>query len=117
MARLQHRKILSIVLTDRTFERAEHRGREVWAGRCIHCNAHLLVSLEGEPIGDATVEHIVPRTHGGTDDLKNLALACARCNHQKGRRHDLKRRGDEKLEAMITRLRARREERWRDPEP
>lgn len=116
MVKPQQRRILAIVQTDATFERAEHRGREVWAGRCIHCNAHLVVSLEGEPISEATIEHIVPRTHGGTDELRNLALACARCNHQKGRRHDVKRRGDLKLEAMIARLRARRDERWRNPE-
>jgi hypothetical protein len=30
------------------------------------------------------VEHIVPRQHGGTDDHRNLALACHRCNLRKG---------------------------------
>lgn len=26
------------------------------------------------------VEHIIPRSHNGTDDLENLALACRSCN-------------------------------------
>ena len=30
------------------------------------------------------VEHIVPRQHGGSDDRGNLALACQRCNLNKG---------------------------------
>ena len=30
------------------------------------------------------IEHIVSRQHGGTDDSGNLALACQRCNLNKG---------------------------------
>ena len=30
------------------------------------------------------VEHIIPRIHGGTDDLDNLAPACIDCNLHKG---------------------------------
>jgi 5-methylcytosine-specific restriction endonuclease McrA len=30
------------------------------------------------------VEHIVAKQHGGSDDAENLALACHRCNLQKG---------------------------------
>lgn len=30
------------------------------------------------------VEHILPRKHGGGDDLDNLALACIDCNLRKG---------------------------------
>lgn len=30
------------------------------------------------------VEHVLPRKHGGTDDVSNLALACDRCNLHKG---------------------------------
>jgi hypothetical protein len=30
------------------------------------------------------VEHIIPKVHGGSDDLENLALACIDCNLHKG---------------------------------
>ena len=30
------------------------------------------------------IEHIVAKQHGGLDDFSNLALACHRCNDQKG---------------------------------
>ncbi len=108
--------ILGIVATDSTFEKLEVRGSAVWRGKCIHCNAHLTVAADGEPISRATIEHILPRTHGGTGEPRNLALACARCNHQKGARLDGRRRGDPTLEAVLTTLQLRRLARWRDPD-
>jgi 5-methylcytosine-specific restriction endonuclease McrA len=105
--------VLAIVATDSTFERATVRGEECWVGRCIHCNARLTVGDEGETL--ATIEHIVPRTHGGTDDVRNVALACARCNAEKGVRHDPRPRRDPKRLALVSALEARRRERYRDP--
>lgn len=116
MARRTHDLILAIVRTDRTFVRVLVRDREVWGGKCIHCKAHLYVALDGRPVSRATIEHIRPRTQGGTDALENVALACARCNHQKGSRLDRRRAGDPDLEEMIERLTARRLERWREPD-
>jgi len=111
-----HRTVLNIVRTDDTFERVEHRGREVWLGKCLHCNGHLLVSLDGAPISRATVEHIIPRAHGGTDAPENLALACARCNHQKGRRHDVHYDTDPRVRELVEKLLEKRKRRWREPE-
>ncbi len=112
----KRRRILDIVATDATFERTEYRGREVWLGKCLHCNAHLLIGLDGEPISRATIEHIIPQAHGGTDALENLALACARCNQGKGKRHDPHYHRDARAQELVTRLQARRRERWRDPD-
>jgi len=111
----KRRQILEIVATDSTFARTRYRDEEAFIGKCIHCGATLVVSLNGEPVSSATIEHIMPRTHGGTDDLANLALACARCNAQKGVRHDTRRKNDPKLLEIVERLLARRRERWRDP--
>lgn len=113
--RVTRDRILAIVATDSTFERADYGDREVWLGKCLHCNGRLAVELSGQPVSRATIEHILPRAHGGTDDLQNLGLACARCNFQKGVRHDLKRPGDPKLQEIVQRLSARRQARWRDP--
>ncbi|WP_341525881.1 HNH endonuclease signature motif containing protein [Nostoc sp. UHCC 0302] len=33
-----------------------------------------------------TVDHIIPLSLGGTDNLENLALACFHCNHRKTNR-------------------------------
>ncbi|HEX8791151.1 MAG TPA: HNH endonuclease signature motif containing protein [Polyangiaceae bacterium] len=108
------RLLLAIVATDSTFERKMVRGEPAWVGKCIHCNAKLVVSIDGQADGAATIEHIVPRTHGGGDDLANLAIACPRCNALKGKRLDHRRRTDPTLTQVIETLRARRLARWRD---
>jgi 5-methylcytosine-specific restriction endonuclease McrA len=111
------RLILEIVATDRTFERAEIRGRAGWVGKCIHCRSAITIDDEGEPIGAATIEHIAPKNHGGTDDVRNLALACARCNSLKGVRQDNRRAGDPRRLELVEKLQAQRSERWREPLP
>jgi 5-methylcytosine-specific restriction endonuclease McrA len=108
--------MLAIVATDTTFVRGRHGTEEAWIGKCLHCGGHLVIGLDGEPISRATIEHILPRSHGGTDELPNLALACARCNHQKGARHDNKRKGDPRLAEIVAKLAERRRARWREPD-
>ena len=34
------------------------------------------------------VDHILPRRHGGTDDISNLQALCYKCNANKGARDD-----------------------------
>jgi hypothetical protein len=57
----------------------------------------------------------LPQSHGGTDDLPNLALACARCNDEKGMRHDVRRANDPVFVELLERLRDERAKRWREP--
>lgn len=59
-------------------------GRRVVAragGQCEYCRMH-------QPLQGATfhVEHVTPRSAGGTDDESNLALACPSCNLAKSNR-------------------------------
>ena len=72
-----------------------------------------MVPCDARLSGSATLEHIVPRTHGGGDELENLGLACASCNHQKGRRLDVRHITDPTLQRVILRLRSERLERMR----
>ena len=61
---------------------AKTRAR-VWerAGRrCEYCQLHQ----DDSPLALLHVEHILPKFHGGSDDLDNLALACIDCNLHKG---------------------------------
>jgi hypothetical protein len=39
---------------------------------------------DDSPLALLHVEHIIPKAHGGSDDLDNLALACIDCNLHKG---------------------------------
>jgi len=54
--------------------------RERAGDRCEYCQLHQTDS----PLAALHVEHIVPKKHGGGDDLDNLALACLDCNLHKG---------------------------------
>lgn len=46
-------------------------------GRCTICGRHIRFDV-------MTVDHIVPKSKGGTNDIKNLQLACHTCNLVKG---------------------------------
>jgi hypothetical protein len=109
------RLLLWCAATDATFELARIGERRVLAGRCIHCTRKLAVDLDGNPLGRETIEHIIPRTHGGSDALENLAIACSRCNQGKGVHLDPRRWDDETLQRVIATLQARRAERMRPP--
>lgn len=97
--------------TDRTWRFADER----WMGKCIHCRRKITLGKDGATEGSATLEHIVPRTHGGTNELDNLSIACSRCNHQKGRKLDVLHVSDARLQDVIARLKQRKEDRYRPP--
>lgn len=85
----------------------------LWVGKCLICNGPIAFNAAtGE---GATLEHIRARSRGGTDDWDNLAVAHARCNGEKGRRWDPKRkRHPEEYEAFLAKLLERRRARQRD---
>ena len=47
-------------------------------GCCEYCRSQARFALQS-----FSVDHIVPRSTGGLDDVKNLALACQGCNSHK----------------------------------
>lgn len=54
--------------------------RERAGYRCEYCQLHQ----NDSPLAGLHIEHVIPRKHGGTDDVVNLALACIDCNLHKG---------------------------------
>ncbi len=120
----------------RLFLRALERDAEarlengVWETRCLHCRSRLLVREDGEALGHATLEHVVPQAWFGkraaktltarvgddADNPRNLAVACAGCNHGKGVSHDAKGPNDARAAAVVAALLERRLARWREPE-
>jgi 5-methylcytosine-specific restriction endonuclease McrA len=48
---------------------------EKWGRKCIYCNAKNI------PL---QIDHIIPRSLGGSDRVDNLTLACKSCNQKKG---------------------------------
>lgn len=67
-------------------------------GRCFYCRCRLVLRTtqrdkaippESErdlAIRPHTLDHVVPKAHGGSDGLSNRVLACAPCNADKGDR-------------------------------
>ncbi|MEW5742637.1 MAG: HNH endonuclease [Myxococcota bacterium] len=108
-------RVLAVVRTDNTFERVTFRGAPAWQGQCLFCRKKLVVDEDGRPLTAVSLEHIVARSSGGTDELFNLALACPGCNHEKGRSHDRKGLSDARAGEVVEALLARRRARWREP--
>lgn len=116
-ARQTRALLLWAAATDATFElmRQGPQQTRVLSGKCIHCGKRHQLELDGTPLTHATVEHIVPRAHGGTDALDNVAIACAGCNRKKGSRLDCRRWEDATLQRVISTLSERRAQRMRPP--
>lgn len=47
---------------------------------------HGICQYCGTKEGPMTVDHVIPRSHGGGDTWENLVCACSRCNNSKGDR-------------------------------
>ncbi len=46
-------------------------------GRCVYCGQSISLSA-------FTIDHVIPRSKGGTTEWKNLVTACMACNNRKG---------------------------------
>lgn len=57
-----------------------------WCGGLLRIAPKTLVTGKMEQRELATLEHLVPRWKGGGNDVGNLKLACAECNHARGDR-------------------------------
>ena len=94
--------------SDATFQR---RGDD-WVGKCLICNGPI--AFDARTGAGATLEHIRARGRGGTEELENLGVVHGRCNWEKGRRWDAKRRrADDEYNAFVGRLLERRRGRSR----
>lgn len=51
----------------------------------IYAKCNGKCSICGKPVKfkKMTIDHIMPLSRGGTNDIKNLQLACKRCNSMK----------------------------------
>jgi 5-methylcytosine-specific restriction endonuclease McrA len=48
---------------------------EKWSHQCVYCK-NTNIKLE--------IEHIIPKSRGGTDRIDNLTISCRKCNLEKG---------------------------------
>lgn len=101
----------------------------IWHTRCLHCRRRLQVRADGEALGHTTLEHVVPQAWFGrraaaaltaqvgdeANHARNLAIACAGCNHAKGVRHDARGPSDPRAREVVQQLLDTRMQRWRAP--
>ncbi len=67
--------------------------------RCEYCRMHQ--SLQGATFH---VEHVVPRSLGGTSEIHNLAWACPSCNLHKSDRVEVQLPGVSQAVLLFNRL-------------
>lgn len=46
-------------------------------GKCQYCNISVSIKT-------GTIDHVIPKSRGGTHCWENIVLSCARCNQKKG---------------------------------
>lgn len=49
---------------------------DMYDGKCAYCGCHLNAT-------HFTIDHIIPKAYGGTNDISNLLPACHNCNKMK----------------------------------
>ena len=55
--------------------------KQIWrksSGICAHCGRKV------DAESDRTIDHVIPRSLGGTDDQRNLMPLCKTCNKGRG---------------------------------
>jgi 5-methylcytosine-specific restriction endonuclease McrA len=105
-------KLCRAAETDSTFRRV---GAD-WMGKCLICNGPI--AFDAKTGEGATLEHIRARSRGGDETLENLAVVHGRCNWEKGRRWDpRKKRSATDYDEFVSRLLRKRADRWRDSSP
>lgn len=57
-----------------------------WGTRCAICGQPVDMGLRYPDPLSPTVEHVIPRSRGGTDQISNLRVAHHTCNVRKGNR-------------------------------
>jgi len=89
LARFDLQKLANPEISGVEYQRGTLFGFEVreyllvkWRRRCAYCNAPGY----GRGARRLNIDHITPRSKGGTDRVSNLTLACFQCNRVKGAR-------------------------------
>jgi 5-methylcytosine-specific restriction endonuclease McrA len=50
--------------------------------KCCWCGCNT--TDERKKWNSSTIEHVIPKSFGGSDDPSNLAMSCNRCNNNRG---------------------------------
>lgn len=53
-------------------------------GRCFWCQQPMVLGGRQNRPEFATLDHVIPKAHGGRNTWQNLVCACRRCNSTRG---------------------------------
>lgn len=70
-------------------------------GLCEYCGVRTLPGAEDHHPRKATIDHLVPKSAGGSNELPNLVLACRACNQAKGSHNPFE--NDPEMMELLTR--------------
>lgn len=90
LARAAEAKIVQAQESDCHSKQNASVRKQVWdltGGKCAYCDTEL--APEGNGALSFVVEHVVPTSQGGPDNLANYVPACMSCNTSKGADHVL----------------------------
>jgi hypothetical protein len=72
-----------MVVSTKFFSRPKKKKLSLFELARLHDNV-CQYCLNRYPVSDLTIDHVHPRSKGGTDDHSNRVLACRPCNSRKG---------------------------------
>lgn len=52
-------------------------------GRCFYCKRPCILDGPNNWRVTATLDHVVPKSRGGTNEQSNFVMACRGCNYRK----------------------------------
>jgi 5-methylcytosine-specific restriction endonuclease McrA len=77
MGRIKFEHALKVYIRSRCAEAQNHK--------CCYCGKPT-VDIPNKK-NSTTLEHVIPKSQGGETSYENGAMACARCNHKRGKMH------------------------------
>lgn len=81
MAQIDRHAMINVRKAVITGKRTARHLSEQQANQCCYCHGRMVAAIGPSQY---TVEHLVERCRGGTDDLSNLVAACGPCNNIRG---------------------------------
>ena len=79
-------KLPSVIVINRVIKYALLGSRATRRNVCLRDDNICQYCETRHPYSELTIDHVIPKSQGGSNDLTNLVACCKRCNQKKGPR-------------------------------